>query len=160
MEDKYRVIKVLLDNKLVKWAPQKGTKKIIEPFFFWTPEREEIKKRGPQENPNPKKKRTEIWMKTDFQSMGEYGKIFDISLENGMHNVIINTDHVFWKEFLSQTNHDIQEMFVKWFSSSSAALDKMEIQINIHDDNELLKQILIDDYHKELSNLMRKMILY
>lgn len=121
---------------------------------------ESSKKRGPQENPNPHKKRNEIWMKTNFSPLGEHGKIFDISIENGLHNVIINTDHIFWKEFLSIANQGTQEMFIKWFSSSSAALDKVDVEFNEKDDKELLKRAFLDEYYEELSKFMRKMIQY
>jgi hypothetical protein len=67
--------------------------------------------RGHQKNPNPKRKRDDIWYKTEFQANGSGGKVFDTRRENGIIITIINTSHPFWVEFLSKASQETQEMF-------------------------------------------------
>jgi len=111
--------------------------------------------RGPQQNPNPHKKRNDIWLKTEFEKKGEYGKIFDIKIEDGIHYVKINIDHVFWTEFLCKASAETKKMFINWFSSSSVALSRLLIT---PDAENMDLSVLLDIYHESISKDMNKLI--
>lgn len=110
---------------------------------------------GPQQNPNPHKKRNDIWLKTEFEKKGEYGKIFDIKIEDGIHYVKINIDHVFWTEFLCKASAETKKMFINWFSSSSVALSRLLIT---PDAENMDLSVLLDIYHESISKDMNKLI--
>jgi len=139
-------------NKIIKIPKIKGKNQKFDKEDY-TPENP----RGPQQNPNEHKKRDDIWMKTLFEKRGEEGRIFYIYLENGIHNIIINIDHIFWLEFLKNANPSTQKMFINWFSASSVALQNIKYD---NRSNEYTNDYLIDEYYEDLSKQLRKLIQY
>lgn len=67
------------------------------------------KEHKPQENPNPTKKRKEIWFEGfDFINDGETGLMYRPDIREGKNWILINRDHIFYKDIFSQLNYDIQ----------------------------------------------------
>lgn len=67
------------------------------------------KEHKPQENPNPTKRRKEIWFEGyDFAYDGESGLMYRADIRDGKNWIIINRDHAFYKEIFSQLCADMQ----------------------------------------------------
>lgn len=111
---------------------------------------DENKEHKKQENPNPTKKRKDVWLEGfEFINDGETGFMYRPDIREGKNWVIINRDHVFYKEIFSRLNNDIQ--------SKLAAMLACEIPSKkrccYYEDTDT--QRIIDEYNQLMSDNLR-----
>ena len=72
---------------------------------------------------------------------------------NGKHVIQMNTDHVFWTEFLHDTTNEVKGITARLFVSMALSLNT----IGYYDDDE--KSVLLQEYLGEISSNLRKLII-
>ena len=108
------------------------------------------KERKPQENPNPTKRRKEIWFEGfDFASDGETGNMYRIDIREGKNWILVNTDHAFYKEIFSQLNKDIQYKICLMFGCEIPSKKRC-----CYWEDERTQQT-IDEYNQLMSDTLR-----
>lgn len=100
-----------------------------------------------------KRKREDAFADWEFVSLGEYGNLFMHTKTNGKHIIHMNTDHVFWTEFLHDTTNEVKGITARLFVSMALSLST----IGYYDDSE--KEVLLQEYLGEMSSNLRKLII-
>jgi len=99
------------------------------------------------------RKRDDRFTDWKYESFGENGVIFKTTIDNGIHVININTDHVFWVEFLKDATKDTKGIIARMFVSMALSLDS----IGYYNDSE--KEVLLQEYFLEMSSNLRKLII-
>lgn len=100
-----------------------------------------------------RRNRDDVFADWEFVSLGEYGNLFMHSKTNGRHVIQMNTDHVFWSEFLHDTTNEVKGITARLFVSMALSLNT----IGYYDDDE--KSVLLQEYLGEISSNLRKLII-
>ena len=106
-----------------------------------------------RKNKTSTRKRDDSFTDWKFISLGESGNLFNVSKEKGKHVVHMNTDHVFWNEFLSKANNETKGVLIRLFVSMAMSLDS----VGYYD--EPTKELLLQEYFLEMSINLRKLII-
>ena len=141
------VFKNINENKFID-VTKKGKNQKDE-----TPkEKKEVK--NPGRNKFSERKRNEYFATYRLTSMSQYGNIYRAMKENGVHVIEINTDHIYWEEFLSQQSEQTIGAVVKEWMSQVLALSSVEYY------NDTDKEALLNEFFAKASENLRKMIQY
>lgn len=98
----------------------------------------EHKHRGPQENPNPIKERTNKWLDGfEERPMGRTAEMYGMERSNGKRIIVINTDHPFYQKFYSQLNTDLKFIMAQIISCEEIAKQN----VNYYNAEEVQKTI-------------------
>jgi hypothetical protein len=113
------VFKNINENKFIE-IPKKGKNKKQE-----TPQ-EKKETKNPGRNKFTERKRDDCYANYRLISLGQYGNIYRGFKEDGIHFIDINTDHIYWTEFLSQQSEQTIGAVVKEWMSQVLALASVE----------------------------------
>lgn len=142
-----QVFKNINENKFID-VPKKGKNKKEE-----TPqEKKEIK--NPGRNKFAERKRSDLYAKYRLTSLGQYGNIYRPFVDGGVHGVEINTDHIYWTEFLSKQSEQTIGAVVKEWMSQVLALSSVEY----YSDSD--KEALLNEFFAKASEHLRKLVQY
>ena len=141
------VFKNINENKFIE-IPKKGKNKKQE-----TPQ-EKKETKNPGRNKFTERKRDDCYANYRLISLGQYGNIYRGFKEDGIHFIEINTDHIYWTEFLSQQSEQTIGAVVKEWMSQVLALASVEY----YNDSE--KHDLLNEFFAKSSENLRKMIQY
>lgn len=103
-EEFYRRVTEKQNNNMMLKANRKGINKP-------KPEEDdkEHKKRGPQQNPNPVKMRTNKWLDGfEERPLGRTAEMYGMERTNGKRIIVINTDHPFYQKFYCRLDNDLK----------------------------------------------------
>jgi hypothetical protein len=98
------------------------------------------------------RKREDDFAKWEYVSLGEAGKLFNLTKEQGKYVVHINVDHVFWSEFLCKATNDTKANVAKLLVAMGMSLDS----VSFYDDAE--KEVLLNEYFLQVSTNLRQLI--
>jgi hypothetical protein len=142
-----QVFKNINENKFID-VPKKGKNKKDE----LPQEKKETK--NPGRNKFAERKRIDYYAKYRLTSLGQYGNIYRPFIEQGVHGIEINTDHIYWTEFLSKQSEQTIGAVVKEWMSQVLALSSVEYY------NDTDKEALLNEFFAKASEHLRKMIQY
>lgn len=146
VKDEFKtIIDNINQNKLVNIKKVGKNNKVEEPK-----EKKPVVNKG--KNKFSPRKREDSFTDWKFQSFGENGVLFKTTIENGKHIIHMNTDHIFWNNFLKDATNDTKGILTRFFVSMAISLDT----IGYYDDTE--KEVLIQEYLIETSSNLRKLI--
>tara|TARA_R110000868_G_scaffold97995_1_gene269684 strand:- start:247 stop:1776 length:1530 start_codon:yes stop_codon:yes gene_type:complete len=142
------VFKNINDNKFID-IPKKGKNDKNETKT----EKKEVK--NPGRNKFSERKRNDYYADYRLVSLGQYGNIYRPGgRDKGVHIIEINTDHIYWEEFLSQQSEQTIGAVVKEWMSQVLALSSVEYY------NDTDKESLLNEFFAKASENLRKMIQY
>ena len=141
------VFKNINDNKFIE-IPKKGKNQKD------TLDKEKKETKNPGRNKFSERKRTDYYANYRLVSLGQYGNIYRPMKESGVHIIEINTDHIYWEEFLSQQSEQTIGAVVKEWMSQVLALSSVEYY------NDTDKESLLNEFFAKASENLRKMIQY
>jgi hypothetical protein len=141
------VFKNINQNKFID-VPKKGKNEKIED----KEDKKEIK--NPGRNKFSPRKREDIFSKYILKGLGQYGNIYRPMKENGIYVIEINTDHIYWEEYLKLQSEQTIGAVVKGWLAEVMALEVVEYYNNSE------KEMLLNEFFAKTSEILRKLIQY
>lgn len=136
-------------NKLINVQKVGGKRKLSEN----EPKVNDDNKQPKQKHRFAHRRREDAFTDWRFVTLGEGGNLFNVSREMGKYVVYMNTDHVFWQEFLCKSTNETKGVLIRLFVSMAISLDS----IGYYDDED--KEELLQEYLLEMSTNLRKLII-